>query len=289
MNTLKTGILMVVLTALFVAVGYTFYGENGMVLFFGFAALLNFGSYFFSDKIVLRMYKARELTPAESPDIYRIVERLSQRGGIPMPRIYLVNDPQPNAFATGRDPKHAAIAVNTGLLQILNTAEVEGVIAHELSHVKHRDTLTMAVVATTAGAIMMMSRWILWFGGGGRRRGAHPLALLATWLLAPLAAIVIQCLVSQAREYEADAGAARLVGTPEGLIEALGKLNSGVMVCPSRFATQSTAHMMIMNPFGGVVGSTLGNLFKTHPPVEKRIAALRELAPLAGAGKNPWS
>lgn len=288
LNTLQTGLLMTALTALLVVVGYFMGGTDGMAMFLGISVLLNFGSYWFSDKIVLRMSGARLLTQPEAPQLFASVDRLCQRGHLPMPRLYLIEDPQPNAFATGRDPAHAAVAVNSGLLQLLDQSEVEGVLAHELAHIKHRDILTMSIVATAAGAIMLLSRFIFFFGGGGNRRNGNIVALILTWILAPTAAMIIQCLVSQSREYEADAGSARLTGNPQGLISALSKLERGAAAIPSPWASQQTAHMFIVNPLRGS-GRGFLNLFRTHPPMEKRIAALQALAPLAGTGNNPWS
>lgn len=292
-NTLKVGLMLTVLTALLVLMGRLIGGPSGMIFAFGLALLMNVGSYWFSDKIVLRMSGARPVSLQEAPDLYRMTEALVQRAGLPMPRLYIIDDPQPNAFATGRSPNHAAVAVNTGLLNLLSRDEVEGVVAHELAHIKHRDTLTMAVVATVAGAIMMladMARFAAIFGIGGSSRddgeGNNPLVLLAMIIVAPLAAMLVQMGVSRAREYEADAAAARLTGSPNGLINALMKLERGAQAIPTHSMTPQTAHMCIVNPlkaFGG-----LASLFSTHPPMDKRIAALAKLTPHP-VGANPWA
>jgi heat shock protein HtpX len=291
MNTLKVGFLLSLLTALFVGIGYTLGGQNGMVMAFGFALLMNAGSYWFSDKIVLKMYGAREVTAGQEPELYQMTENLCRRANLPMPKLYVIDDPQPNAFATGRDPNHAAVAVNRGLLDLLNRDEVEGVVAHELAHVKHRDTLTMTIVATIAGAIMMLVQ-IAQFGamfGGGRSdddEGANPIVLLVGIIIAPIAATMIQMAVSRAREFEADASAARFTGSPYGLIGALGKLDAGTRQIPPAHANPQTAHMFIANPLAGL-GGGLMSLFSTHPPMEKRIAALRALD--AGSVGAPYT
>jgi heat shock protein HtpX len=294
LNTLKVGILLTLLTAAFLGFGYLLGGRGGMVMAFGFAVLMNFGSYWFSDKIVLSMSGAKPVGPQDAPELYKLTSELVQRANLPMPRLYIIQDPQPNAFATGRSPKHAAVAVNTGLLQLLDRREVEGVIAHELAHVKHRDTLTMAIVATLAGAIMLLAdlaRWSAIFGLGSSRdneEGANPLVLLAMIIVAPLAAMMVQFAVSRAREYEADAMAARLTGSPDGLINALMKLDRGVHAIPTHSMSPQTAHLCIANPFAGM-GGLLSSLFSTHPPMEKRIAALEALRPqIRTVTPSPW-
>lgn len=295
MNTLKVGLLLTALTALFVVAGRFIGGTNGMLIAFGLAVLMNVGSYWFSDKIVLGMYGAQPVAPGEAPQLYSMLERLAQRGGIPVPRLYIIPDPQPNAFATGRNPRHAAVAVNQGLLDLLSPDEVEGVVAHELSHIRHRDTLTMTIVATLAGAIMVLAdiaRWGMIFGGGGRDddEGANPLVLLVMIIVAPLAAMLIQFAVSRAREFEADAGAAQLTGSPRGLMNALQKLEQGTRMIPSNGSPQ-TAHMFIVNPLSGA-GEAIFSLFRTHPPTAQRVERLRQWEVqhgIHGTGQAAWS
>lgn len=280
MNTLKVGVLLVALTALFIFVGDVIGGRSGAMIAFGLALVMNFVSYWFSDKIVLGMYGARALSPADAPELYRMVERLSDRAGIPMPRLYVVPGEQPNAFATGRDPAHAAVAVTAGLLRLLDTEEVEGVLAHEIAHIKHRDTLTMTVVATIAGAVMLladMARWAMIFGGARSddREGGNPLVYLFIMIVAPIAAMLIQLAISRAREYEADATGAKLAGSPDGLISALRKLEQASRMIPME-ASPSTAHLFIVNPLRGM-GGALMNLFMTHPPIEERVRRLQQM------------
>lgn len=281
MNTLKVGILLVALTALFIWIGDALGGPSGAVIAFTLALVMNFASYWFSDKIVLRMYGARELSPAEAPELFRMTERLAQRAGIPMPRLYVVEEPQPNAFATGRSPAHGAVAVTTGLLNLLNYDEVEGVIAHEIAHIKHRDTLTMTVVATIAGAVMLladMARWAAIFGGmrNDEGEGQNPLVFLLIMIVAPIAAMLIQLAISRAREYEADATGARLAGNPDGLANALLKLEQAASRVPMMHASPSTAHLFIVNPLKGM-GSALLSLFMTHPPIHERVRRLQRM------------
>lgn len=280
MNTLKVGVLLVALTALFIFVGDVIGGRSGAMIAFGLALVMNFVSYWFSDKIVLGMYGARALSPADAPELYRMVERLSDRAGIPMPRLYVVPGEQPNAFATGRDPAHAAVAVTAGLLRLLDTEEVEGVLAHEIAHIKHRDTLTMTVVATIAGAVMLladMARWAMIFGGARSddREGGNPLVYLFIMIVAPIAAMLIQLAISRAREYEADATGAKLAGSPDGLISALRKLEQASRMIPME-ASPSTAHLFIVNPLRGMCGALM-NLFMTHPPIEERVRRLQQM------------
>jgi heat shock protein HtpX len=235
---------------------------------------MNFASYWFSDKIVLMMYRAQPVGP-EHP-LYRITERLAQRAGLPMPKVYVIPDPSPNAFATGRNPSHAAVAATEGILRVLSENEMEGVIAHELSHVKHRDILISSVAATIGAAIMMLARMAQFaaiFGGGSRdndNRGGNPIGLLATVILAPIAAMLIQAAISRSREFAADAGAARLIGTPYGLVDALKKIDAVSQRVPLE-ANPATAHMFIIKPFSV---SGMLSVFSTHPPLEKRIQAL---------------
>lgn len=283
MNTLKVGLLLLALTTLFVLAGSWLGGTAGAVLALGLALAMNVGSYWFSDRLVLRVTRARPLGRQEAPELHQMVERLAARAGIPVPRLYLVPDPQPNAFATGRNPEHGVVAVNEGLLRLLSRDEVEGVLAHEIGHIRHRDTLTMAVVASLAGAVMTLAhiaQWSMIFGLGrdDEEEGGGLLGSLALILIAPMAATLIQLAVSRAREYEADATAARLAGTPDGLIRALQKLEQGAALVPATTARPTTAHLCIVNPLRGT-GATLQQLFMTHPPMDQRIARLRALAP----------
>jgi heat shock protein HtpX len=274
-NGLKTALLLGLLSGLLLAIGEYFGGVNGMAIMFVFAALMNFGSYWFSDKIVLRMYSAREVGPDDR--LYKIVERLSRQAGLPMPRVYVIPDASPNAFATGRNPSHAAVAATEGILQLLSDGELEGVLAHELTHVKNRDTLTSSVAATIAAAIMFAARslqWAMIFGGYGgdrdRDRGGNPIAMLAMIVLAPLAALLIQMWISRTREYAADAGGAHITGNPYGLADALRKIDAVSKQVPLN-ANPATAHLFIMQPF---TGQFLTSLFSSHPPTEDRIRAL---------------
>src|SRR3954463_10915197 len=272
-NTLKTAMLLGVLSALLLLIGEALGGAQGLVLGFMFAALTNFASYWFSDKIVLRMYRAREAEPDSR--LVRIVTTLAQKAGLPQPRCYVIPEQSPNAFATGRNAEHAAVAATEGILQLLSDDELEGVLAHELSHVKHRDILTSSVAATIAAAIMMVSRFAMFFGSArdDDRRGGNPIALLATIILAPIAAMLIQMAISRSREYDADAGGAALAGTPNGLVSALRKIEAASRQVPLD-ANPATAHMFIIKPFSaqGLLG-----LFSTHPPTEERIHALLQL------------
>ncbi len=273
-NGLKTALLLGVLSGLLLLIGDSLGGSSGLVMAFGLAVVMNFASYWFSDKIVLMMYRAQPVGP-EHP-LYRITERLAQRAGLPMPKVYVIPDPSPNAFATGRNPSHAAVAATEGILRVLSEHELEGVIAHELSHVKHRDILISSVAATMGAAIMMVARMAQFaaiFGGGSRdddNRGGNPIGLLATVILAPLAAMLIQAAISRSREFAADAAAARLVGTPYGLVDALKKIHAVSQRVPMD-ANPATAHMFIMKPFSV---SGMLSVFSTHPPLEKRIQAL---------------
>ena len=257
------------MSALLLMIGQALGGAQGLVLGFLFAVVTNFVSYWYSDKIVLKMYGAREVGP-DHP-LHRVVSRLAQRAGLPQPRCYVIPQPSPNAFATGRDPKHAAVAATEGILQILSEDELEGVLAHELAHVKHRDILISSVAATIAAAIMMISRFAMFFGGSrDNDRGSNPFALLATIILAPIAAMLIQAAISRSREFDADAGGAAIAGSPLGLVSALRKIESASRGIPLD-ANPATAHMFIIKPFSaaGLLG-----LFSTHPPTEARIQAL---------------
>jgi len=267
---------MVAITALFVFIGRLVGGEVGMVIALALAVAMNFGSFWFSDKLVIAMTKAQPVTPSQAPELHAMVDRLAKKANIPKPAVYIVNDPSPNAFATGRSPSRAAVAVNRGLLDILTPDEVEGVIAHEIAHIKHRDTLTMAVVASIAGAIMMLAQFaqIAAIFGGGRGddgEGGNPLVLLLVAIIAPIAALAVQMGISRAREFEADRLGADLAGSPHGLANALRKLEAGVNVQPGHMAPQA-AHMCIVNPFGGLSG--VANQFRIHPLTADRIKKL---------------
>ena len=273
-NTVKTALLLGAMSAVFLILGNLLGGMQGLMLGFLFAAGTNFASYWFSDKIVLRMYGAQEVGPEHR--LYQIVSRLATRAGLPMPRVYIIPQPSPNAFATGRDPDHAAVAATECILRILNEEELEGVLAHELTHVKHRDILISSVAATLAAAIMMISRFAMFFGMGGRdddRHGTNPLALIATLILAPIAALLIQTWISRTREYDADAGGAAIAGSPMGLVTALKKLDAASHAVPLD-ANPATAHMFIIKPLSL---SGITSLFSTHPPTEDRIQALLAL------------
>jgi len=273
-NTIKTAFLLGVMSALFLFIGAALGGEQGMVLGFFFALATNFGSYWFSDKIVLSMYSAQEVGPDHR--LTHIVAGLAQRAGLPMPRCYVIPQASPNAFATGRNPEHAAVAATEGILQILDDRELEGVLSHELAHVKHRDILISSIAATLAAAVMMISRFAMFFGGGrSDREGQNPIALLATIILAPIAALLIQTAISRSREYDADAGGAQIAGTPLGLVSALKKLDAASKVLPLD-ANPATAHMFIITPRS--VSAGLMSLFSTHPPTDQRIQALLQLA-----------
>ncbi|MBX3118903.1 MAG: zinc metalloprotease HtpX [Fimbriimonadaceae bacterium] len=277
MNTVKVGILLVALTAILVLIGRALGGATGAIIALGLAIVLNLGSFWFSDKLVVKMTKARPVSPEQAPELHAMVERLSARAGIPKPGLYVVDDPTPNAFATGRSPERGIVAVNTGLLQILDQPEVEGVIAHELAHIRHRDTLTMAVVATVAGAVMLLADFMRIFAifGGGDEDGMNPLALIVMSIVAPFAAIIIQLAISRAREYEADRLGAEIAGSPHGLANALRKLESTAGKLPTR-ASATTAHLYIINPFGMRGG--ISSLFRTHPTTEDRISRLMALS-----------
>lgn len=275
-NVAKTTLLLGALSGLLLVIGQLLGGSNGMTIAFIFAIIMNFGSYWFSDKIVLAMYRAQQVGP-EHP-LYRLTERLARQGGLPMPKVYVIPTVSPNAFATGRNPSHAAVAATEGILRLLDERELEGVIAHELSHVKHRDILISSIAATLAAAIMFaanMARFAMFFGGrhDDRDEGANPLVLLLTLILAPIAAMLIQMAISRAREFAADAGGARIAGNPYGLADALRKIDSAARQVPLD-ANPATAHMFIIKPFLGGMAS----LFSSHPPTEARIRALLQVA-----------
>ena len=274
MNMMKTFMLMLLLTLLLVFGGAAIGGQSGMTYALLMAFAMNFITYFFSDKIVLKMYRAQEVNEADAPVLYRIVKRLTQKAGMPMPKVYIIPDDSPNAFATGRSPKHAAVAATQGILQILSEEELAGVMAHELAHVKHRDILIGTIAATIAGAISYLGHMAFFFGGrNDDDEGGNPLAGILMMILAPIAAMLIQMAISRSREYAADAGGAQLHGNPLALANALRKLHSGSQAIPMH-ATPATSHMMIVNPLSG--GSMM-KLFSTHPPVEERIARLQSM------------
>ena len=279
-NQLKTTLLLAGLTGLILIIGQYFGGSNGLVIAFIFAVIMNFGSYWFSDKIVLSIYRAKEISPSEYPRIYNIVAKLTQSAGIPMPKIYLIPTDSPNAFATGRNPEHSAVAVTQGILQILNDEELEGVLAHELAHIKNRDILISSIAATLAGVIMMLAsfaRWAAIFGGFSRdseeEDGGGIFGLIFMAILAPIAATLIQMAISRSREYLADSRGANFAKNPLGLANALEKLNHASRKIPLE-ANPATSHMFIVNPLSG--GSFV-NLFSTHPPIEERIKRLKSM------------
>ena len=264
---------MGILTLLFLWTGYGLGGEQGMTIALVLALAMNAFSYWFSDKIVLKMYRAREVSRSESPELYAMVRRLTQKAGMPMPRIYLINQPQPNAFATGRNPDHAAVAVTSGIMRMLSVEELEGVIGHELAHIKNRDILIGTIAATVAGAISYlthMAQWALIFGGGDDEEGGNPFVAILIMIVASIAAVMIQMAISRSREYAADAGGAGIAGNPRYLSNALRKLHSASQQIPMA-AQPATAHMFIVNP---LTGGKMARLFSTHPPMEERIARL---------------
>jgi heat shock protein HtpX len=277
MNIFKTTLLLTLLTLILVLAGMYFGGEDGALLAFGIAAVINFTSYFYSDKIALRMYNAQPVTREELPRVYAVVERLAGRDGIPMPKVYVIPTESPNAFATGRNPNHASVAVTHGILALLNDEELEGVLAHELSHVRNRDILTSSIAATLAGAITILGRMAFWFGGGRRRGGL--IGMLVMLLLAPLAATLIQLWVSRTREYVADASGAHLTGNPYALARALEKISAVSRQVPL-LASPNNAHLFIIAPL--LSGESFASLFSTHPPVQKRIERLIGRASVLG-------
>ena len=279
MNGLKTMVLMVALTLLLVWGGAALGGKSGMTMALGFALVMNVITYWFSDKIVLRMYKAKEVNEAEAPELFSIVRTLAQKASTPMPKVYIIENDSPNAFATGRNPSHAAVAVTTGITKILSRDELAGVIGHELAHVKHRDILIGTVAATIAGAISylaQMAHWAMLFGGRSSDdddRGGNPLVALAMMIVGPIAALLIQMAISRSREYSADEGGARIAGSPSFLAKALKKLHIASQRIPLK-ANPATAHMFIVSPLSG---RGIFTLFSTHPPMEERIARLEAM------------
>ena len=283
MNYMKTAILLAGMTALFMGVGYLIGGEGGMFIALLFAAGINVFSYWNSDKLVLSMHGAHEVDESTASDLYALVRELAARAELPMPRVYLMDNPQPNAFATGRNPENAAVAVTTGLLNTLSREEVAGVIAHELAHVKNRDTLIMTITATIAGAISMLAQFGMFFGGNRNNNSFGIIGTILMVVLAPLAAMIVQMAISRTREYAADNLGARIVGEPTWLASALAKIDRAAHAVPNYPAERNpaTAHMFIINPLSG---ERMDNLFSTHPATENRIAALQELAGQIGGG-----
>lgn len=278
-NLMKTAVLMAAITALFMAIGSVMGGRSGMMIALAIAVAMNFFSYWFSDKMVLKMYNAREVDEASAPQFYRMVRELAERAQLPMPRVYLIDEDAPNAFATGRNPEHAAVAATTGILRVLSEREMRGVMAHELAHVKHRDILISTVSATMAGAISMLANIAMMFGGrDSEGRPANPIVGLLVALLAPLAASLIQMAISRAREFEADRGGAEISGDPRALASALEKIHAYAQGIPMAAAERhpETAQMMIMNPLSG---GGLRGLFSTHPSTEERVQRLLAMAP----------
>jgi len=298
MNYARTALLMAAMTGLFLALGWVFGGQQGMLMAFAFALAMNFFSYWFSDKLVLRMYGAREIGEGDAPQFYATVRQLAQRAQLPMPKVYLMENDQPNAFATGRNPAHAAVAATTGLLRMLSAEEVAAVMAHELAHVKNRDSLTMTITATLAGAIGMIANFGMMFGGSrdnnGRPNAVSMIVGLAASILAPLVAMLVQMAISRSREYEADRIGAEICGNPQWLASALEKISRGAQAIPNNDAeaNPASAHLFIINPLSG---GARDSLFSTHPSTENRIAQLMAMTRSVGTGfvqparrRGPW-
>ncbi|MCZ8121970.1 MAG: zinc metalloprotease HtpX [Magnetospirillum sp.] len=305
MNYTKTALLLAAMTGLFLAVGFALGGEQGMLIAFAVALGLNVFSYWNSDKLVLRMHGARQVTPEEAPNFHTMVAELARRADMPMPKVYVIENPQPNAFATGRNPENAAVAATTGLFDVLDSDEVAAVMAHELAHVKNRDTLIMTVTATIAGAIGMLANFAMLFGQNRDGRGLGPIPTLLMMILAPMAAMLVQMAISRSREYEADRVGGEIVGDPRLLARALEKISRGVAAIPNDAAERNpaSAHLFIMNPLSG---ARMDNLFSTHPNPANRIEALERQAmamgvapasapasrrgsvPAAGGRRGPW-
>lgn len=286
MNMMRTAVLLAAMTALFMVVGLMLGGKTGMVMALVFAIGTNIFAYWNSDRMALASVDAQEVDAQSAPELYQMVAELAQRAELPMPRVYVVHSDQPNAFATGRDPQHAAVAVNTGLIQMLTREEVAGVLAHELAHIKNRDTLTMTITATLAGAISSIAQFGMFFGGGRRENGLGTIGTIALSILAPIAAMVVQMAVSRSREYVADEMGGRIAGNPIWLASALEKIAGGVAAIPDQQAEAkpAMAHMFIMNPLSG---SGMDNLFSTHPNTENRVAALVQQAQAMGLAGAP--
>ncbi|MDR2892437.1 MAG: zinc metalloprotease HtpX [Deltaproteobacteria bacterium] len=271
---IKTLLLLALLSGIVIIIGGALGGQQGLVIAFAIALVMNVGSYWFSDTIVLRMYKARELAPDDAPLLHRIVGELAENAGIPKPRVFVVQDESPNAFATGRNPEHGVVAVTSGIMRLLTPEELRGVLAHEIAHIAHRDILVQSVAAVLASVITFlahMAQFAAIFGGRDNREGGNPVALIFMAILAPIAAALIQFAISRSREYLADQGGAQYSGHPGDLASALGKLQNYSKQIPMRHGSESTAHMFIVNPFSG---KSLAGLFSTHPPVEERIRRL---------------
>jgi heat shock protein HtpX len=287
MNYVRTAILLAGLTALFMGVGYLIGGQSGAMIALVIAAGMNLFSYWNSDRMVLSMHGAQEVDARTAPDLYRLVQELAGRAGLPMPRVYLMDNPQPNAFATGRDPAHAAVAVTTGLLNTLSREEVAGVVAHELGHIRNRDTLIMTITATIAGAISMLAQFGMFFGGNrDNNNGMGLIGTLAMVILAPIAAMIVQMAISRTREYSADRAGAEITGEPMWLVSGLQRIENAAHQIPNDTAEHNpaTAHMFIINPLSG---QRMDNLFSTHPATENRVAALMQLAAEMGRGYRP--
>ncbi len=283
MNIMKTALLLAAMTVLFMAIGFWVGGQMGMIFAFGIACLMNLFSYWNADKMLLKMHGARQVDATSAPEFFQMVQRLATRAQVPMPKLYVIDNPQPNAFATGRNPDHAAVAATTGILQMLSRDELEGVMAHELAHVKNRDTLTMTITATLAGAIGMLANFMGFFGGGAHREGdrANPVLAIALMFLAPFAAAVVQMAISRTREYSADRLGAEISGKPMALASALQKISGAAhrIMNPTAENNPATAHLFIVNP---LAGRGVDNLFSTHPNPANRIAALTKIAEQMG-------
>jgi heat shock protein HtpX len=281
-NQLKTGLFLALLTALILIFGQILGGQSGLIIAFVLAIAMNVGSYWYSDRIVLRMYKAREVSSQEAPGLHRVVEELAQRAEIPKPRVYIIPEQAPNAFATGRSPQNGVVAVTEGIMNILSLDELKGVLAHEMGHIKNRDILIQTVAATLAGVIMFVSSMVKWaaiFGlGGNDEEGGNPLMAIVLAIVAPIAAMLIQMAISRSREYLADQSGARFAGNPEFLASALQKLEAASKRAPMRHGNPATAHMFIVNPFSA---TSMANLFSTHPPIQERVKRLRSMRSLA--------
>jgi heat shock protein HtpX len=291
MNTMRTGLLMAALMGLFLAAGYLLGREQGMLIAFVLAAGMNFFAYWNADKMVLRMHGAKQVDRQAAPEFYGLVEELSKRAGLPMPKVYVMENPQPNAFATGRNPENAAVAATTGLLRLLDRDEVAGVMAHELAHVRNRDTLVMTMTATIAGAISMLANFGMFFGGGRDRNPLGAIGVVLMVILAPLSAMLVQMAISRTREYGADRGGAEISGQPLALASALAKISGAAHRIEnlSAEANPATAHMFIINPLSG---QRMDGLFSTHPDPRNRIEALKQIAQEIGsahASPGPWS
>ena len=277
MNYVKSAMLLAALTAMVLFLGQMIAGQSGLMIALLMAIVMNFGSFWFSDKIVLSMYGAREVTERETPELFSLVQQLAMRANLPMPRVYMINEEAPNAFATGRSPSKGAVAVSAGLMRMLTREELAGVIAHELSHIQNRDTLIMTIAGTLAGALSYLSQMAMWgmmFRGSDDREGPNPIAALVGILIAPIAAAIIQMAISRSREYVADANGAQISGAPLGLASALKKIEAYSQRIPMQHGSPATAHLFIVNPFkGGLAG-----LFRTHPSTEERIALLEQMA-----------